>query len=79
MRLQELPEFVHVQFAIAEDFVQQAGADRFARMRGRNRVPAILMTKEVVAAFDSTEKPSFPSAATRSGPVTRGFRLMPLW
>jgi hypothetical protein len=74
-----LPEFVDAHLAIAENFVQQAGADRFARMRGHNRVPAILMVKEVVAAFDSKDgEASFPSAATRSEPVTRGLRLMPL-
>jgi hypothetical protein len=40
------------QLAISEDLVKQAGADGLARVRGHNRAPAILVTEEMMAAFD---------------------------
>jgi hypothetical protein len=45
-------KIVDLELAVAKDFVQQSGADRLARMHRCHGGPPILLTEEVVAAFD---------------------------
>jgi hypothetical protein len=50
--LKHFPEFFSGQLAIPEDLVKQAGTDDLARVHRYNRASAILVTQEVMTAFD---------------------------
>ena len=53
MQLQQSPEVLNLDLAVAEDLVQQAGPDRLARMSRYHRGPPIVVPEEVVTAFDA--------------------------
>lgn len=76
--LRQPAELVGGQSAVSEDSVEQTGTDGLARVHRHNRVPAILVTQEVMATLNAKNRKPILSRATMSwAPVTRGFRLMP--
>jgi len=73
----KLPYFVDSQLTIAKNLVQQTGAIISPGCAEHDSPAAVAMLEEMMAALDrAAVKPAFASAAIRSGPVTRGLRLM---
>jgi hypothetical protein len=58
--LQQLAELLGGQLAVPENSVEQTGADGLARVHWHNRASAILVTQEVMAAFDANNAKTCP-------------------
>jgi hypothetical protein len=56
----KLPHFVDAQLTIAENLVQQTGADYFAGMRRHDRPAAVVMLEGMMAALDTDDGETGP-------------------
>jgi hypothetical protein len=77
--LNQLRELVGGQLAIAKN-VKKPGSDRLARVHRYHRASAILVAREIMAAFDAeNRKARLSESGNEIGSGDAGLRLMPRW